>query len=953
MNDRPMQRGFESNLRKTFENICRYACEELGVEHSGFVRFDHNQETGEVVAQYPKLENLLGQKIQLKGVPAEEKLFKAPNVLMIDDVSAAQDLGEVRTLLTAHDIQSICIVTVKFDGALIGSFSFDSIGKKRKFGPEEIKACTDLAERASSDFGKAQLDDWLESLRHATVAMSVEREGDSLLNDIIKQIEPLFNVQSLGIYLRVPDPSGEDTLRLAACSDPKLIGNRLRKNEGMAWQIIEGNDNYIATPRYDDYRHRSPAYAQTFGSVLEVPLQRRQERIGVIYLSDWPGRQFTEFDFKLLRAFADIAVVALQYCDLASRLKKVSIAITEIFRGFDSENLQARLTHIAVTATNILNAEMCGVFRIDNPQTMVLQASYGHLGKFSPGRQFKLRDEPESGLTGAIAARLIAEHQKYLAMSSSEKAAEEPKLAFNAHGPSLTSDPAVKGVQDATPARTCRSLLAVPLITRSEGEEQVTGMLRISNKKGIDGLSRESISFSSEDELCLRFFADAAALSIETAKLFEDRQRLSNKLATQIEVYQQVLQEAAKHREVYNASKLLSGLELSGILKQLAERTWRVAESLRCHSNIVAIMLFENGRAWVRATYPQNALQTMKAEVENGVDLAPHGKNCGIIGRVYKTHKSEYVNNVKDDPDYREIDPNTKSQMVVLIGKEGSIDEAPVGAISIESPIQDAFNDESLQVFKSALALLAEDLIRNTRQLSALHLAYDREANLRDLALYYVKCGMLFHNQRSDVTAIKLKAEELKEASQSANASPSISELSKNIFSRSESLESLSSDENTRIRWKGMEFAEMVQDWKHRVSLKSGLDNIDIRITCAPEGNKTVLVDQLLLRNVIMIFVNNSARAMQLMDNKIIRIHIDSDTSGFCRIRISDTGNGMDKELWAIISAGRKPDLVDARPRNGLRTALLVITGFKGEIHLLTNGKHQGAEFEIRLPLTE
>jgi len=541
-NDKSKDRSFESNLIKTFEEICKHACEMIGVDHSGFVRFDHLHQRGEVVAQFPPKEGLIGRKFRLTGIPAEQRLLNADESIVIEDVRTADDLGEVKLLLEELNIRSTCIVRVWFHGIIIGSFSLDSIGETRRFTQEEVTLCKSFADLASKTIENAQLVDWLEGFEKAIAAITSERELAPLLKTIIQQAEFLFSAQSVGVYQRCLDDNGEDSLRLVASSDEDLIGRTLKKGEGMAWQLIRSNEPFMRASDYDLYDHRSTMYEGRFGSVLEVPLLHGEERIGIVYLSDVRGRSFTEFDARLLQRFADMATIALHQCNLFGRLKNLSIASTDISGHFESEDLETRLTNIAFHSTKILNAEMCGVFTADKAKGLILQASFGHAqGMFERSRAFQIRDEPGSGLTGAIAARLVKDYASYVARDQSTETLKRSMPVFNACGDSLTHDPAVADNPDATPTGKCHSLLAIPLVSKLPQGERFSGMLRISNKRGIDGAPHDPVCFTDEDEWFLRIFAEAVVVAIETAKLFDELKIQKDELIAQMELYGQLL----------------------------------------------------------------------------------------------------------------------------------------------------------------------------------------------------------------------------------------------------------------------------------------------------------------------------------------------------------------------------------------------------------------------------
>jgi signal transduction histidine kinase/transcriptional regulator with GAF, ATPase, and Fis domain len=538
---------FESNLARTLEEICTKACTMTGVQHSGFVRFD-NEEVGYVVAQYPTITELHGQRIQLKGVPAEEELLQSDEPLVIEDVADSDELGEVRELLVRFDIRSICIVKVRVHGRVIGSFSFDSIGERRQFTERDIALCKSFAELASSKIEKTTQDEWLKTFHRATMAINVEIEAAPLLKAIIKQAEILFRAQTVGLYLLGSDAGGNPILQLVASSTEELTGRTLKQGEGMAWQLLMSTEPYLETSDYDHYPHRAGFREGTFGAVLEVPLLTQQDRIGVLYRSDTRERHYNKSDADGLQLYADYAVSAIEHCNLIAKMRGLSAASAEMSGSSDSAGLSTKLEDIVRNATIILNAEMCGVFfREEDSNTLILKASFGHAHDCdNVGRRFEIKDAPKSGLTGALAARFIARQAKHLA----ENTAVRDETPVSLCGDELLSDPAVNGEgKDATPGGTCHSLIAAPLIQKRYGMEKVSGMLRVSNKKGPEGKPDNQTCFNNDDKTMLRVLTEIAVVSLESANLADERLELSKALATRKYEYLKLLSRGQEREE--------------------------------------------------------------------------------------------------------------------------------------------------------------------------------------------------------------------------------------------------------------------------------------------------------------------------------------------------------------------------------------------------------------------
>ena len=109
-------------------------------------------------------------------------------------------------------------------------------------------------------------------------------------------------------------------------------------------------------------------------------------------------------------------------------LGKLSQATRRVMDDLAGTELDDRLELIARHATEILNAESCGVFRVEKEGFLTLRASYGHQpGKANIGRVLEIHHRPGGGLTGWIAG--------------------EGK-GLNLHGEELASHPAVSGHEE-------------------------------------------------------------------------------------------------------------------------------------------------------------------------------------------------------------------------------------------------------------------------------------------------------------------------------------------------------------------------------------------------------------------------------------------------------------------------------------------------------------------------
>jgi GAF domain-containing protein len=514
------------DLDQTLSSICKSAVELLQVDHSALVFFDEEGNSGAVRAEYPD-KGARGLTIPLRGIRSEEELLGSGEPMIVADVESAKDLGPVQAILLGLNIRSLVVVPVVRKGRVVGSFSLDSVGRTRAFTPNEIGLCKHFAQRVAISLENALLFSetqervrQLDALRQTTLSITSPLDRESLLKTIIKQAIKLLDGKSGGIYEYFPE-RGELEI-IADFNRPKHIGNVLRVGEGMAGHIVanglagdiaaDERVTHLLTPDYETSLYRADIYSEgrPFGAVIEVPLKWKDVIIGVLYVDDVKGRRFTEDDAKLLGMFADQAAIVLEHSALAmkdeeryNRLRMFSEATKEFMADLGSQRLDVRLTLIAERAAQVLDAEVCGVWLVDDDGLLTLRASYGHREDMTGwyGKKFEIRTGRGTGLTSHIAWT---------------------RKPFMEHGAALVTHTAYRGIEpDCTPSGSCSSLLAVPLLKKEGGEERLIGLLRASNKKDRRGSVLPSLNFTKEDQEFLKIFADAVVIAIENVELVE------------------------------------------------------------------------------------------------------------------------------------------------------------------------------------------------------------------------------------------------------------------------------------------------------------------------------------------------------------------------------------------------------------------------------------------------
>jgi GAF domain-containing protein len=504
------------DVGEVFEAACQAAIQLTGADHGSLIIFEEGLSKGEVRAEYPNL-RLSGSEVSLRDVPAVARLLDTAEPLVVGDVTAEESLGPIRDILLDRGVRSSIFIPVVGQRGPLGAFSVNTLHRPYSFTGDEVDVCKMLAAQVAVSIENARLHEeerrWtrqLEALRRTTLDITSKLHRKELLEAIIKQAVELLNGKSGGIYEYYPE-RGELTIA-ADFNRSENVGKTLKVGEGMAGRLVlPGAEPFLIVSEYDDWPGRAPIYkaGRAFGAVVEAPLKWREQAIGVLYVDDTAGRIFEPKDARLLSLFADQAAIALVNARLAeseeAKLRKIEIlarAAREFLSHVTYEDLGARLELIAKYATEISDAEVCDIFRVDGEGLLRLEASHGHRGG-GPGGPVRLRihREPEGGLAGFIAGT---------------------GELFSAYGDELANHPAACGDSyDFVPSGECTALLAIPLKKNVGGVAEVVGLLRVINKRVKEGAPLPPRGFTEDDKWILKILAGAVVIAFDNTDVVE------------------------------------------------------------------------------------------------------------------------------------------------------------------------------------------------------------------------------------------------------------------------------------------------------------------------------------------------------------------------------------------------------------------------------------------------
>jgi signal transduction histidine kinase len=233
-------------------------------------------------------------------------------------------------------------------------------------------------------------------------------------------------------------------------------------------------------------------------TVLGLPLLRKAEAIGCLFLRRAEVLPFTEKEIELLRSFADQAVIAIENARLFNELREAlqqQTASADVLKVISRSafNLQAVLDTLATSAARLCEADQAVIRRRVGDDYPVV-ATYG----LSPQQQERHKRSPMKPSRGSAYGRAIIEGRTI----------HIPDVATDAefHNAASASDSGI------------RAAVAVPLLR----EGTIIGVLTVRRA--------EPRAYTQKQIELLETFADQAVIAIENTRLFNEIVQKSREL---------------------------------------------------------------------------------------------------------------------------------------------------------------------------------------------------------------------------------------------------------------------------------------------------------------------------------------------------------------------------------------------------------------------------------------
>lgn len=484
-------------LERLLEPACQTAVELLRADYSAVVLTSRNGTRGRIAAESP-IRNPLGASVlDTVGRLRASSSDAGAREVVLRPTRAIHSTGLPRDAPSLSAYWSLTSGRRLF-GWLAVVFAG---GRRRSLSGTDRALGSGLAAQVAESIRHFDRSVDLATVRRLSIQLGAPRTSKTrLLQQIVRSAVGLLRAKNGGIYEY--DATRRSLALVADSGRPprRVVGQSLDLGEGLAGRLVASKRSWAAVADYRKYGWRARNFdpASPFAAVLEAKLVWGGEPIGVLYVDDRLGRIFDADDARRLQLFADHASIALVE---ASRRERDNLAVRRaqslaeaagsILGSIGRSGVE--LPHVIVeSAASLLNAEVAGLFLVEEGTRLVLTASSGHrAGHENIGTRIPITLDGGS-LTGFIAAT---------------------GQIFNAFGEKLTTHPA-RGARASAhlPSGHCAALLAVPLLSPRNAE--LLGLLKVENLRTIPQPSR---GFSGEDEWVIRLLGQIAAAAIEDA----------------------------------------------------------------------------------------------------------------------------------------------------------------------------------------------------------------------------------------------------------------------------------------------------------------------------------------------------------------------------------------------------------------------------------------------------
>jgi PAS domain S-box-containing protein len=236
---------------------------------------------------------------------------------------------------------------------------------------------TNITDRKKVEEGLRQRNRELELLNRASQAFGSTLELDQVLNTTLEEVRHLLDVVASSIWLIDLETDELCCWQATGPQGESVRGWRLAPREGLAGWVAHNEKSAIIADTRTDERYFTGVDRQTgmeLRSVLSVPMQVKEDVIGVLQVADTTVGRFDMADLRLLEPLASSAAIAIENARL---FEQAQHEIAERKRAEEALQQSERM------ARALLDATTESILLIDNQKTILAlnQTAAQRMGK--------------------------------------------------------------------------------------------------------------------------------------------------------------------------------------------------------------------------------------------------------------------------------------------------------------------------------------------------------------------------------------------------------------------------------------------------------------------------------------------------------------------------------------------------------------------------------------------
>jgi GAF domain-containing protein len=590
----------------------------------------------------------------------------------VTDVSDTEHyvfLGEsTRQLLKQINIRSFQGIALSVGDEKLGVL-YVNYTHYRDFSLEEQQRARAVANHAALALKKARL---LEQVARARDTAKVVAEV-SVLEDLHRTLDAIVegtlenlacDAVSLYIYNQAREEFEFPPALIGVRNVEAILAPGYEARHSVVWKILLLEEMHVAeNAAFDPVMRGTFVEMENIVSSVGIPLHIGKDKVGVMFANYRTPHHFTSEELANIKLFSHQAAVAIRNAQL-----------------YDEATRRADILAILDDAGKIVTSTLA----LEEILDRIVEQAWnftGHYGKKARFADLSLIENNALKRKATYPRKFLSTLQEIVGDIDLQESAQVGiigKVALS--GQALLLDDVSEDPNYIQYDPETRSELTVPM---KIGDE-VIGVINVEHP--------EHNAFHPDDLLGLEALAAQAAIAIRNAQLYKDLARRAQVLET-----------------LYEAGKAVtSTLSLDDILNQIAEQAWNLTHREGRSASFSNLAKVQDNRLISIGAHPPDCLPELQCKLGE-VDLSQNTR-IGIMGQAVKTGQSKLVGDVKQNTDYIEYDPLTRSELAVPISLGGHI----IGVINVEHPDVDAFDREDQRALE-LLAAQAAIAIRNAK----------------------------------------------------------------------------------------------------------------------------------------------------------------------------------------------------------------------------------------------